>query len=64
MARVIGLVRKGTVLAVPHAWRENATPDLTPQQYFTPDQIKVLREFVKYLYFASDDFARSARAGR
>ena len=46
------------------AWRQNATPDLTPQQYFTRDQIKVLCDFVQYLYFASDAFARSARTGR
>jgi hypothetical protein len=46
------------------AWRQNATPDLTPQQYFTPSEIKVLCDFVKYLYFASDAFARSARTGR
>jgi hypothetical protein len=43
------------------AWRQNATPDLTPRQCFTRDQIKVLRDFVQYLYFASDVFARSAR---
>src|SRR5215467_9826756 len=46
------------------AWRQNATPDLTPQQYFTRCEIKVLCDFVKYLYFASDAFARSARTGR
>jgi len=46
------------------AWRQNATPDLTPQRYFNPSEIKVLCEFVKYLYFASDAFARSARTGR
>ena len=46
------------------AWRLNATPDLTPQQYFTREQIKVLCDFVEYLYFASDAFARSARTGR
>lgn|SRR5579859_259416 len=46
------------------AWRQNATPDLTPGQYFNRREIKVLREFVKYLYFASDAFARSARRGR
>lgn len=43
------------------AWRQNATPDLTPRQYFAREQIKVLRDFVQYLYFASDVFARSAR---
>jgi hypothetical protein len=43
------------------AWRENATPDLTPRKYFTREQIKVLSDFVQYLYFASDVFARSAR---
>ena len=42
-------------------WRQNATPDLTPRQYFTPSEIKVLCDFMKYLYFASDAFARSAR---
>ena len=46
------------------AWRQNATPDLTPRQYFAQDQIKVLCDFVEYLYFASDAFARSARVGR
>ena len=46
------------------AWRQNATPDLTPQQYFARPEIKVLCDFVKYLYFASDAFARSARRGR
>ena len=43
------------------AWRQNATPDLTPRQYFARGQIKVLCDFVEYLYFASDAFARSAR---
>ena len=43
------------------AWRQNATPDLTPRQYFSRGQIKVLCDFVEYLYFASDAFARSAR---
>jgi len=42
-------------------WRQNATPDLTPRQYFTRSEIKVLCDFVEYLYFASDVFARSAR---
>ena len=46
------------------AWQQNATPDLTPQQYFTRSEIKLLRDFVAYLYFASDAFARSARTGR
>jgi hypothetical protein len=46
------------------AWRQNATPDLTPRQYFARVQIKVLCDFVEYLYFASDAFARSARTGR
>ena len=46
------------------AWRQNATPDLMPRQYFAPDQIKVLCDFVEYLYFASDAFGRSARVGR
>ena len=46
------------------AWRQNAKPDLTPRQYFTRREIKVLRDFVEYLYFASDAFARSARRGR
>lgn len=46
------------------AWRQNATPDLTPRQYFTRGQIKVLCDFVEYLYFASDAFARSVRTGR
>ena len=46
------------------AWRQNATPDLTPRQYFTRAQIKVLCDFVEYLYFASDAFARSARTRR
>ena len=45
-------------------WRQNATPDLTPRQYFTRSEIKVLCDFVEYLYFASDAFARSARTGR
>jgi hypothetical protein len=42
------------------AWRQNATPDLRPRQYFARGQIKVLCDFVEYLYFASDAFARSA----
>jgi hypothetical protein len=46
------------------AWLQNATPDLTPRQIFTPGEIKVLRDFLEYLYFASDAFARSARTGR
>ena len=46
------------------AWRQNATPDLTPRQYFARGQIKVLCDFVEYLYFASDAFARLARTGR
>ena len=46
------------------AWRQNATPDLTPREYFTRCEIKVLCDFVEYLYFASDAFARSARRGR
>src|ERR1051325_3632934 len=46
------------------AWRQNATPDLTPRQYFTRSDIKVLCDFMEYLYFASDAFARSARTGR
>jgi hypothetical protein len=46
------------------AWRENATPDLTPRQYFNRGEIKLLCDFVEYLYFASDAFARSARTGR
>lgn len=43
------------------AWQQNATPDLSPRQYFSRSQIKVLCDFVEYLYFASDAFARSAR---
>jgi hypothetical protein len=43
------------------AWRENATPDLPPRRYFAPSQLKLLRAFFEYLYFASDAFARSAR---
>lgn len=46
------------------AWRQNATPDLKPRQYFTRDQIKVLSDFVEYLYFASDAFAALARKHR
>jgi hypothetical protein len=46
------------------AWRQDATPDLTPRQYFTRREIKVLCDFVEYLYFASDAFACSARIGR
>jgi len=46
------------------AWRQNATPDLTPRQYFSRCDVKVLCAFVEYLYFASDAFARSARRGR
>lgn len=46
------------------AWRQNATPELRPQQYFKRHEIKVLRAFMEYLYFASDAFARSARSGR
>lgn len=43
------------------AWRQNATPDLTPRKFFAREQIKVLCDFVQYLYFAGDAFARSAR---
>ena len=43
------------------AWWRNATPDMTPRQYFARGQIKVLCDFVEYLYFASDAFARWAR---
>jgi hypothetical protein len=46
------------------AWRQNATPDLAPRQYFSRREIKVLCDFMEYLYFASDAFARSARRGR
>jgi hypothetical protein len=46
------------------AWLQNATPDLTPWRYFTRGEIKVLCNFMEYLYFASDAFARSARTGR
>jgi len=46
------------------AWQQNATPELTPGQYFTRGEIKLLRAFVEYLYFASDAFARSARRDR
>ena len=46
------------------AWQQNATPDLTPRKYFNSREIKLLRDFVQYLYFASDAFARSARTGR
>jgi hypothetical protein len=46
------------------AWRQNATPDLTPRQCFTRSEIKVLCDFVEYLYFASDAFARSVRTAR
>jgi hypothetical protein len=46
------------------AWRQNATPDLKPRQYFARGQIKVLRDFLEYLYFASDAFARSAQSRR
>lgn len=46
------------------AWRQNATPDLTPQQYFNKREIKVLYAFMEYLYFASDAFADSARRSR
>jgi len=46
------------------AWRQNATPHLTPRQYFTRSEIKLLCDFVQYLYFASDAFARSARRNR
>jgi hypothetical protein len=44
------------------AWRQNATPDLTPRQFLSRGQIKLLCDFVEYLYFASDAFARSARS--
>ena len=46
------------------AWRQNATPNLTPRQYFARREIKLLCDFVEYLYFASDAFARSARRNR
>ncbi|HLK20882.1 MAG TPA: hypothetical protein VKT81_18145 [Bryobacteraceae bacterium] len=53
--------RNDQLRALWRAWRQNATPDLTPRQYFDRDQIRVLCAFVEYLYFASDAFARSAR---
>ncbi len=46
------------------AWRENARPDLKPRQYYTRREIRVLRDFFEYLYYASDSFARSARSRR
>ena len=46
------------------AWRQNAAPDLMPRQYFNRSEIKVLCEFMQYLYFASDAFARSAKTRR
>ena len=46
------------------AWRQNATPNLTPRQYFSRGQINVLCAFVEYLYFASDAFAHSAHTRR
>jgi hypothetical protein len=46
------------------AWQQNATPDLKPREYFTRREIKVLCDFLEYLYFASDAFASSARRGR
>jgi hypothetical protein len=62
----IGLIpgimeRNDQLRALWTAWRQNATPELTPRQYFARGQIKVLCDFVEYLYFASDAFARSAR---
>jgi hypothetical protein len=66
---LIGLIpeimeRNGQLRPLWTAWRQNATPDLTPQQYFTRDQIKVLCDFVEYLYFASDAFAGLTRKRR
>jgi hypothetical protein len=63
---LIGLIpgimeRNDQLRALWTAWRQNAKPDLTPRQYFARNQIKVLCDFVEYLYFASDAFARSAR---
>lgn len=46
------------------AWQQNAGTDMTPAQYFAPHDVKVLRDFLQYLYFASDAFAISARRGR
>ena len=67
--RLIGLIpdimeRNDQLRPLWTAWRQNATPDLTPRQFFTRGQIKLLRDFVEYLYFASDAFARSARSRR
>ena len=56
--------RNGQLRPLWIAWRQNATPGLTPRQYFNPHDTKVLRDFLQYLYFASDAFARSARRGR
>ncbi|GEM_PF-7008718 len=69
LAPLIGLIpeimeRNDQLRPLWTAWRQNATPDLRPRQYFTRSQIKVLCHFMEYLYFASDAFARSARAGR
>ena len=63
---LVGLIpeimeRNDQLRALWTAWRQNATPGLTPRQYFARGQIKVLCDFVEYLYFASDAFARSAR---
>jgi hypothetical protein len=63
---LIGLIpeimeRNDQLRALWTAWRQNATHELTPRQYFARGQIKVLCDFMEYLYFASDAFARSAR---
>ena len=69
MGPIVGLIpeimeRNEQLRPLWNAWQQHATPDLTPQKYFSRHDIKVLREFMKYLYFASDAFARSARSGR
>ncbi len=55
------MVRNDQLRPLWTAWRQNATPDMTPRQYFAAGQIKVLCDFLEYLYFASDAFASSAR---
>lgn len=39
-----------------HRWISQDTNALQPQQVFSSDEIKILRSFFEYLYFASNSF--------
>ena len=40
-------------------WCQQASPNVMPEKIFTKVQIKILRSFFEYLYFASDAFIAS-----